>query len=69
MLRSSMSHARDITDRTLTLYREVPWPTDGDPERRRTLNHLACLNDELGKRIAAVLDKSREVITLAMKTS
>lgn len=50
-----------------TTYSETPWPSGGDPERRRTLNHLGCLSTEVGMRIEALLRESQEAVELAMK--
>ena len=50
-----------------TVSENMSWPSDGDPERRRAMNHLGCLSDELGKRVEALLRESQEAVELAMK--
>ncbi len=50
-----------------TIYGETSWPSGGDPDRRRTLNHLGCLSTEVSNRIEALLRESQEAVELAMK--
>lgn len=49
------------------VYRETSWPSDGDPERRRTMNRLGCFAEELNQRLDALLHESQEAVELAMK--
>lgn len=49
------------------VHSSTPWPSDGDPERRRVLNRLGCFSEELSKRIDALLRESQEAVELAMK--
>ncbi len=46
---------------------DMPWPSDGDPERRRVLNRLGCFTVELNERLDALLRESREAVELAMQ--
>ena len=50
-----------------TIYGETSWPSGGDPEWKRALNHLGCYSTEVGKRIEALLRESQEAVGLAMK--
>lgn len=49
------------------VYNETEWPSDGDPERRRARNRLACFSEELSRRLDALLCESREAVELAMR--
>lgn len=49
------------------VYNDMPWPSDGDPERRRTLHRLGCFREELRKRLDSLLSESQEAVEFAMK--
>jgi hypothetical protein len=50
-----------------TIYGDTSWPTDGDPERQRALNRMACFVEQLNQKLDELLRESQEAVQFAMK--
>jgi hypothetical protein len=50
-----------------TIYGNTSWPTDGDPDRRRALNRMACFVEQLNHKIGELLRESHVAVELVMK--
>jgi len=49
------------------IYSNTSWPTDGDPERRRALNRMACFVEQLREHLDELLRDSQDAVEFAMK--